>query len=80
MEYKLLVTILLSSFIKGTGHYQSGGAIKGYLAKQPSYSMVKTKTYWKKIHIGDVVAIPEDNITINIIEPTAKKKNILKLC
>lgn len=82
MEYKLFDDyITLQALLKELGIIQSGGAIKGYLAETTVlFNGEDEKRRGKKIRIGDVVAIPEDNITINVVEPTAKeKKNILKL-
>lgn len=76
MEYKLFDDyITLQALLKELGIIQSGGAIKGYLAETTVlFNGEDEKRRGKKIRIGDVVAIPEDNITINIIEPTAKEK------
>lgn len=76
MEYKLFDDyITLQALLKELGIIQSGGAIKGYLAETTVlFNGEDEKRRGKKIRIGDVVAIPEDNITINIVEPTAKEK------
>ncbi|MBE6163402.1 MAG: S4 domain-containing protein YaaA [Streptococcus equinus] len=76
MEYKLFDDyITLQALLKELGIIQSGGAIKGYLAETTVlFNGEDEKRRGKKIRIGDVVAIPENNITINIIEPTAKEK------
>ena len=68
MEYKLFDDyITLQSLLKELGIIQSGGAIKGYLAEDE-------KRRGKKIRLGDVVSIPEDGITIDIITPTDEEK------
>jgi S4 domain protein YaaA len=76
MEYKLFDDyITLQALLKELGIIQSGGAIKGYLAETTVlFNGEDEKRRGKKIRIGDVVAIPEDNITINVVEPTAKEK------
>jgi YaaA_near_RecF: S4 domain protein YaaA len=76
MEYKLFDDyITLQSLLKELGIIQSGGAIKGYLAETTVlFNGKDEKRRGKKIRLGDVVSIPEDGITIDIITPTDEEK------
>ena len=81
MEYKLFDDyITLQALLKELGIIQSGGAIKGYLAKTTVlFNGQNEKRRGKKIRIGDTITIPEENIVIQIIEPTiAEKQEHLK--
>ena len=77
MEYKLFDDyITLQALLKELGIIQSGGAIKGYLAETTVlFNGEDEKRRGKKIRLGDVVSIPEDGITIDIIAPTDEEKN-----
>lgn len=76
MEYKLFDDyITLQALLKELGIIQSGGAIKGYLAEiTVLFNGKDEKRRGKKIRLGDVVSIPEDGITIDIITPTDEEK------
>ena len=76
MEYKLFDDyITLQALLKELGIIQSGGAIKGYLAETTVlFNGKDEKRRGKKIRLGDVVSIPEDGITIDIITPTDEEK------
>lgn len=77
MEYKLFDDyITLQALLKELGIIQSGGAIKAYLAETTvRFNGEDEKRRGKKIRLGDVVSIPEDGITIDIIAPTDEEKN-----
>ncbi|QGZ28102.1 S4 domain-containing protein YaaA [Streptococcus ruminicola] len=77
MEYKLFDDyITLQALLKELGIIQSGGAIKAYLAETTVlFNGEDEKRRGKKIRLGDVVSIPEDGITIDIIAPTDEEKN-----
>lgn len=76
MEYKLFDDyITLQALLKELGIIQSGGAIKSYLAETTVlFNGEDEKRRGKKIRLGDVVSIPEDGITIDIIAPTDEEK------
>lgn len=76
MEYKLFDDyITLQALLKELGIIQSGGAIKAYLAETTVlFNGEGEKRRGKKIRLGDVVSIPEDGITIDIIAPTDDEK------
>lgn len=76
MEYKLFDDyITLQALLKELGVIQSGGAIKAYLAETTVlFNGEDEKRRGKKIRLGDVVSIPEDGITIDIIAPTDEEK------
>lgn len=76
MEYKLFDDyITLQALLKELGIIQSGGAIKAYLAETTVlFNGEGEKRRGKKIRLGDVVSIPEDGITIDIIAPTDEEK------
>lgn len=76
MEYKLFDDyITLQALLKELGIIQSGGAIKAYLAETTVlFNGEDEKRRGKKIRLGDVVNIPEDGITIDIIAPTDEEK------
>ena len=76
MEYKLFDDyITLQALLKELGIIQSGGAIKAYLAETTVLFIGEgEKRRGKKIRLGDVVSIPEDGITIDIIAPTDEEK------
>ncbi len=76
MEYKLFDDyITLQALLKELGIIQSGGAIKAYLAETTVlFNGEDEKRRGKKIRLGDVVSIPEDGITIDIIAPTDEEK------
>lgn len=76
MEYKLFDDyITLQALLKELGIIQSGGAIKAYLAETTVlFNGEDEKRRGKKIRLGDVVSIPEDGITIDIITPTDEEK------
>ena len=76
MEYKLFDDyITLQALLKELGIIQSGGAIKAYLVETTVlFNGEDEKRRGKKIRLGDVVSIPEDGITIDIIAPTDEEK------
>lgn len=76
MEYKLFDDyITLQALLKELGIIQSGGAIKAYLAETTVlFNGEDEKRRGKKIRLGDTVIIPEENIEIQVIEPTAEEK------
>ena len=76
MEYKLFDDyITLQALLKELGIIQSGGAMKAYLAETTVlFNGEDEKRRGKKIRLGDVVSIPEDGITIDIIAPTDEEK------
>ena len=79
MEYKLFDDyITLQALLKELGIIQSGGAIKGYLAETTVLFNGEDEKRRGKIRIGDVVAIPEDNITIMLLNQQLKKKEHLE--
>lgn len=76
MEYKLFDDyITLQALLKELGIIQSGGAIKGYLAETTVlFNGQDEKRRGKKIRIGDTITIPEENVKIQIVEPTSAEK------
>ena len=76
MEYKLFDDyITLQALLKELGIIQSGGAIKDYLTETTVLlNGEDEKSRGKKNRLGDVVSIPEDGITIDIIAPTDEEK------
>ncbi|AND80228.1 S4 domain-containing protein YaaA [Streptococcus pantholopis] len=76
MEYKLFTDyITLQALLKKAGLIQSGGAVKLFLEETTVlFNGQIEKRRGKKIRVGDVVTIPQDNITITIAEPDEAEK------
>lgn len=76
MEYKLFDEyITLQSLLKTTGILHSGGAIKGFLTEQTVlFNGEKEERRGKKIRVGDQIKLPEQGITITIVEPSVQEK------
>ena len=77
MEYKLFDEyITLQSLLKTTGSLPSGGAIKSFLAENiVLYNGEKENRRGKKIRVGDIVELPYQKQTINIVAPSNEEKN-----
>ncbi|MEX2785577.1 S4 domain-containing protein YaaA [Streptococcus sp. H49] len=76
MEYKLFTDyITLQALLKKAGLIQSGGAVKIFLEETTVlFNGQIEKRRGKKIRVGDVITIPQDNITITIAEPNEAEK------
>lgn len=76
MEYKLFDEfITLQSLLKTTGILPSGGAIKGFLSENlVLFNGEKEDRRGKKIRVGDTVELPDQGMTITIIEPSADER------
>lgn len=76
MNYKLFSDyITLQSLLKEQGIIQTGGAIKGFLAENTIlFNGENEKRRGKKLRIGDVIELPEQNITITMVEPSSAEK------
>lgn len=72
MDYKLFTEfITLQALLKEVGIIQSGGAIKAFLTDNTVlFNGEDEKRRGKKIRIGDVITLPAQEITINLIEPS----------
>lgn len=72
MDYKLFTEfITLQALLKEVGIIQSGGAIKAFLADNTVlFNGEDEKRRGKKIRIGDVITLPAQEVTINLIEPS----------
>lgn len=77
MEYKLFDDyITLQSLLKTTGILPSGGAIKSFLAENTVlFNGEKEERRGKKIRIGDIIDLPNQDITIHLIAPTEEEKH-----
>lgn len=75
MEFKLFEDyITLQSLLKTTGILHSGGAIKGFLEENTIlFNGEDEKRRGKKIRIGDLVTLPDHNISITIVAPSAEE-------
>ena len=75
MEYKLFSEfITLQDLLKELGIIQSGGAIKGFLVEHTVlFNGEDEKRRGKKIRIGDIVTLPEQDLSITIAEPSQEE-------
>ncbi|HEL9629163.1 TPA: RNA-binding S4 domain-containing protein [Streptococcus suis] len=75
MEFKLFDDyITLQALLKTTGILHSGGAIKGFLEENTIlFNGEDEKRRGKKIRIGDLVTLPDHNISITIVAPSAEE-------
>ena len=75
MEYKLFSEfITLQALLKELGIIQSGGAIKGFLVEHTVlFNGEDEKRRGKKIRIGDIVTLPEQDLSITIAEPSQEE-------
>ncbi|HEM2548573.1 TPA: S4 domain-containing protein YaaA [Streptococcus suis] len=75
MEFKLFDDyITLQALLKTTGILHSGGAIKTFLQENTIlFNGEDEKRRGKKIRIGDFVSLPDHNISITIIAPSAEE-------
>ncbi len=76
MTYKLFTEfITLQALLKELGIIQSGGAVKKFLAETTVlFNGENEKRRGKKIRIGDTISLPDQDITITIIEPSQEEK------
>ncbi|HEN6497531.1 TPA: S4 domain-containing protein YaaA [Streptococcus agalactiae] len=72
MDYKLFDEyITLQSLLKEIGIIQSGGAIKKFLAdNQVLFNGDLENRRGKKLRLGDIITIPDQNIEIIIRKPS----------
>ncbi|NQN70197.1 S4 domain-containing protein YaaA [Streptococcus suis] len=75
MEFKLFDDyITLQALLKTTGILHSGGAIKGFLEENTIlFNGEDEKRRGKKIHVGDVITLPDHNTSITIVAPSAEE-------
>ncbi|HEL2006875.1 TPA: S4 domain-containing protein YaaA [Streptococcus suis] len=75
MEFKLFDDyITLQALLKTTGILHSGGAIKGFLEENTIlFNGEDEKRRGKKIRVGDVITLPDHNISITIVAPSAEE-------
>ncbi|MFI3088020.1 S4 domain-containing protein YaaA [Streptococcus sp. 2022WUSS037] len=75
MEFKIFDDyITLQALLKTTGILHSGGAIKGFLEENTIlFNGEEEKRRGKKIRIGDVITLPDHNISITIVAPSAEE-------
>jgi len=75
MEYKLFDEyITLQALLKELSIIHSGGAIKGFLAKNTGlFNGEDEKRRGKKLRYGDVITIPSEELEITIIAPTTNE-------
>lgn len=78
MEYKLFDDyITLQALLKDLRIIQSGGAVKGFLAENTVlFNGEDEKRRGKKLRVGDIVEIPDQQIYITILEPTDEEKQL----
>ncbi|WP_159583588.1 S4 domain-containing protein YaaA [Streptococcus halichoeri] len=76
MQYKLYSEyITLQALLKELSLIPSGGAIKGFLAEHVVLFNNEVETRrGKKIRLGDMITLPEQDLTITIIEPTPEEQ------
>ncbi|WP_221913321.1 S4 domain-containing protein YaaA [Streptococcus halichoeri] len=76
MQYKLYSEyITLQALLKELSLIPSGGAIKGFLAEHVVLFNNEVETRrGKKIRLGDMITLPEQDLTITIIEPTTEEQ------
>ena len=75
MEYKLFDEyITLQALLKEVGIIQSGGAIKSFLAdNQVFFNGELENRRGKKLRIGDVVALPNQQLEIILLAPSQEE-------
>ncbi|MGT2907609.1 S4 domain-containing protein YaaA [Streptococcus dentiloxodontae] len=75
MDYKLFDDyITLQSLLKNLRIISSGGASKRFLAENiVLFNGEDEKRRGKKLRIGDIISIPEKNLTISILAPTKQE-------
>ena len=75
MEYKLFDEyITLQALLKELSIIHSGGAIKGFLAKNTVlFNGEDEQRRGKKLRYGDVITIPSEEIEITIVAPTTNE-------
>ncbi|HFI2692145.1 TPA: S4 domain-containing protein YaaA [Streptococcus suis] len=75
MEFKLFDDyITLQALLKTTGILHSGGAIKGFLEENTIlFNGEDEKRRGKKIRIGDIITLPDHNISITIVAPSPEE-------
>ncbi|CYU94985.1 S4 domain-containing protein YaaA [Streptococcus suis] len=75
MEFKLFDDyITLQALLKTTGILHSGGAIKGFLEENTIlFNGEDEKRRGKKIRVGDVITLPDNNTSITIVAPSAEE-------
>ena len=75
MEYKLFDEyITLQALLKEVGIIQSGGAIKSFLADhQVFFNGELENRRGKKIRIGDVVSLPDQELEIILLAPSQEE-------
>lgn len=75
MEYKLFDEyITLQALLKELSIIHSGGAIKGFLAKNTVlFNGEDEKRRGKKLRYGDVITIPSEELEITIVAPTTNE-------
>lgn len=75
MKFKLFDDyITLQALLKTTGILHSGGAIKGFLEENTIlFNGEDEKRRGKKIRIGDIITLPDHNISITIVAPSAEE-------
>lgn len=76
MKYKLFAEyITLQSLLKTTGILHSGGAAKGFLAENiVLLNGEKEERRGKKIYVGDSVELPNQQLSITIVEPSEEER------
>ncbi|EFQ56865.1 S4 domain protein YaaA [Streptococcus downei F0415] len=72
MDYKLFEDyITLQALLKDLRIIASGGAVKSFLAETTVlFNGQDEKRRGKKLRIGDVVELPEKNLTITLVQPS----------
>ena len=75
MEYKLFDEfITLQALLKEVGIIQSGGAIKSFLAdNQVFFNSELENRRGKKLRIGDVVSLPDQELEIILLAPSQEE-------
>ena len=75
MEYKLFDEyITLQALLKEVGIIQSGGAIKSFLAdNQVFFNGELENRRGKKLRIGDVVSLPDQQLEIILLAPSQEE-------
>ena len=75
MEYKLFDEyITLQALLKEVGIIQSGGAIKSFLAdNQVFFNGELENRRGKKLRIGDVVSLPDQELEIILLAPSQEE-------
>lgn len=78
MEYKLFDEyITLQALLKDIGIIHSGGAAKGFLAENTVLLNNETEQRrGKKIRVGDYISLPNRELTINLVAPSDKERQI----